>query len=70
MSQSRMFSAIESISNVVIGYAVAVASQIVIFPLFGVHLELKENMLIGAYFTAISLVRSYVLRRVFNMVKS
>jgi uncharacterized protein (DUF2062 family) len=66
MSQSRAMSAIESAANVAIGYGVAVGSQIAILPLFGVHLPLADNMAIGAWFTAISLARSYVVRRVFN----
>ena len=66
MSQSRAMSGAESVANVAIGYGVAVASQIVIFPLFGVHLPLSDNLLIGAWFTVISLARSYVVRRMFN----
>ncbi len=65
MSQSRTMSAVESVANVAIGYGVAVVSQIAIFPLFGVHLPLAENMAIGGYFTVISLARSYVIRRLF-----
>lgn len=66
MSQSRAMSAVESVANVAIGYGVAVASQIVILPLFGVHLPLADNLVIGAWFTVISLARSYVVRRAFN----
>jgi len=66
MSQSRAHSAIEAAANVAIGYGVAVASQIAILPLFGVHLALADNLAIGAWFTAISLVRSYAVRRLFN----
>ena len=66
MSQTRAHSALESVANVAIGYGVAVASQIAILPLFGVRLALSDNLLIGAYFTAISLARSYLVRRAFN----
>jgi len=66
VSQSRAMSAVESVANVAIGYGVAVTSQIAILPLFGVHLPLSDNLLIGAWFTVISLARSYVVRRVFN----
>lgn len=66
MSQSRAHSAAESVANVAVGYCVALASQLAIFPLFGVHLPLADNLAIGAWFTVISLVRSYVLRRWFN----
>jgi hypothetical protein len=66
MNQSRTASLIESVFNVVIGYGIALASQLVIFPMFGIHLPLSDNLAIGAWFTIISLVRSYVIRRWFN----
>lgn len=66
MSQSRLHSAIESGTNVAIGYGVALAGQIVVFPLVGVEASMSQNLVIGAAFTAISLARSYVVRRVFN----
>lgn len=69
MSQTRAMSAIESAANVAIGYGVAVGSQIAIFPMFGIHVALADNLLIGGYFTLISLARSYVLRRIFNAKK-
>lgn len=66
MTQSRLHSALESAANVAIGYGVAVASQLAIFPLFGIHIPLADNLVIGGYFTLISLARSYLLRRWFN----
>lgn len=66
MSQSKKGSLLEAFINVAIGYGVAVASQIVIFPLFGVHISVVENMAIGGFFTVVSIVRSYALRRIFN----
>ena len=66
MSQSRRMSFIEACANVAIGYGVAVASQIAIFPLFGINVPVRANLTIGLWFTAISIVRSYLLRRVFN----
>lgn len=66
MSQTRLQSAVESLANVAIGYAVAVASQMLIFPMFGIHVTLADNLLIGGYFTIISIARSYAVRRWFN----
>jgi hypothetical protein len=66
MNQSRLESLIESVMNIAIGYGVALASQLLIFPLFDIHVSLTTNLWIGAWFTAISLVRSYVIRRWFN----
>jgi len=66
MNQSRIASLAESVMNVLIGYGVALASQLAIFPMFGIHLSLGDNFAIGAWFTLISLVRSYAIRRWFN----
>lgn len=66
MTQSRRASLLESAANIAIGYGVAVSAQAVIFPLFGIYVPLGDNLLIGALFTVVSLVRSYCLRRVFN----
>jgi len=64
--QSRWHSAIESLTNVAIGYGVALASQLLIFPFYDIDISLQDNIAIGVWFTLISLVRSYVIRRYFN----
>ena len=64
--QSRAQSAIESGVNILIGYLVALASQLVVFPWFGINIPLTDNLLIGFWFTAISLIRGYAVRRYFN----
>lgn len=64
--QSRAGSFAESAANTAIGYAVAVAAQAVILPAFGLHASTGQHLGIAACFTAVSLVRGYVLRRVFN----
>ena len=66
MRQSRRMSFVEAVANVVVGYILAVAAQIVVFPWFGLHLHLGENLMIGAVFVGISLLRSYALRRLFQ----
>jgi hypothetical protein len=66
MEQSRLGSLIEATFNTAIGFGVALLSQIVVFPLFDIHVPLSTNLGIGAWFTVISVVRSYVIRRWFN----
>ena len=68
--QTRTQSMIESATNVLIGYFVAVVSQMVVFPVFGIQVGLVDNLLIGCYFTMVSLVRSYFVRRFFNKIGS
>ena len=64
--QTKLQSLTESITNILIGYLIALMSQLLIFPMFDIILPLSDNLLIGLYFTMISLIRSYVLRRYFN----
>lgn len=64
--QTKTQSLIESAINILIGYFVALLSQLIIFPMFDIHIGLGDNLMIGAWFTLISLVRSYAVRRWFN----
>ncbi|EME71013.1 hypothetical protein H261_05489 [Paramagnetospirillum caucaseum] len=66
MRQSRRMSLTEAITNVVIGYILAVATQVAVFPLFGIRIAISDDLLIGLMFLVVSLVRSYVLRRAFE----
>jgi len=66
MSQSKRHSLIESLVNVAVGYGIALASQLLIFPLFGIHISLQDNIVIGLLFTVVSIARSYALRRLFS----
>ena len=67
--QSRTMSLVESVANVVVGFAVAVAAQLIVFPLFDIKASLAQNIGVGIAFTAVSLARSYVLRRAFNVLQ-
>lgn len=64
--QSRRGSLLESVVNVAIGLLVALGAQIVIFPLLGIHISIATDLTISAAFTAVSLVRSFALRRLFE----
>lgn len=66
MSQSRRMSLVEAVTNVVVGYVLAVATQIVVFPWFGLVVSIGNTLAIGAIFVITSLLRSYVLRRLFE----
>lgn len=58
----------ESLINVAIGYGIAIAAQVAVFPMFGIHIPLHDNLIIGVIFTVVSIVRSYALRRAFNFI--
>jgi hypothetical protein len=67
--QTRKASFAESLMNVAIGYGVALASQIIVFPWFGIHIPLVDNIAIGLIFTVISIGRSFALRRLFEALR-
>jgi hypothetical protein len=70
VKQSRTMSLVESMTNILVGYALAFATQLAIFPLIGVHLSMGENLGVALAFTLVSLARSYALRRVFEGLRT
>ena len=69
LKQSRRMSLIEALVNIAVGYGVAVAMQILAFPLFGLDASLEENLALGGLFTIASVCRSYLLRRIFEALR-
>lgn len=69
MIQSRTMSLIEAGTNVVVGYVLAILTQLLIFPVFGMEAALSEHMAIGLAFVGVSLARGYLLRRVFERLR-
>jgi hypothetical protein len=67
--QSRLMSLIEAITNVAVGFLVALLTQIVVFPLFGLEVSVGEHLALGGLFTGASIARSYILRRVFEAIR-
>ncbi len=66
MAQSKRGSLIEAVTNTVVGYALAVATQFAVFPAFGLRVGVVDNLGLGLIFIAVSLIRGYALRRLFN----
>lgn len=64
--QSKKRSIFESIVNVLVGCGVALVSQYIVFPWYGIDVPLRSHLGITLWFTAISLARSYVIRRWFT----
>lgn len=65
--QSRFDSLMEALTNIVIGLVIStVANHWVLPAILGVRMTLGQNVAISVIFTAISLIRSYTLRRLFN----
>lgn len=60
---------IEAWTNIVIGFSVNYFANFALLPLVGVHVNAADNFMLGWCYTAISIVRGYVIRRFFNFVE-
>lgn len=64
--QPKHISMIEAVTGTLIGFFVAVLIQVIVFPWFDIVTRPIENMQIAVIFTAVSIVRGYCVRRLFN----
>lgn len=64
--QSVLQSWVETAVNIAVGLLIGFASQRIVFPWFGIHLAIADNLRISAIFTVTAVVRGFVLRRAFN----
>ena len=69
-TQSRCGSVMEAFANVIAGYGLSVALQLVVFPAFGLHPSLSQSLKIGLSFTLLSVLRSYAIRRLFERLRA
>ena len=65
--QSARASALESLLNILIGFWISVGANIFLLPLWGYKVSLTQGVEIGLAFTLVSFLRSYLLRRAFNL---
>ena len=66
MKQSKLDSALEVSTNILIGAGIALMAQMIWFPIIGKDFTLTENLATTAFFTLVSFIRSYGIRRLFN----
>lgn len=64
--QTRLQSLFESVLNILIGAALSYLAQVLVFPLYGIHISWQQDIQIVVIFTVLSIARSYCLRRLFN----
>jgi len=67
--QTKIQSALESISQTVVGLGISFGIQVVLYPLLNIPVTVKQNILITSVFFFASLIRQYVIRRYFNKCK-
>jgi hypothetical protein len=68
--QTRLGSMIEVATNIAVGFSVNFVANLLILPLYGFHVTGHQAFSMGLIFTVIAIVRSYLLRRVFNSIRS
>jgi hypothetical protein len=66
--QTKKGSVLETLVNTAVGFAINYTANLLIFPLYGMHISPGNNFLLGLIYTVISVVRSYGMRRVFNFL--
>lgn len=69
MTQTRIGSLAEAAANIAVGFGINFTANLIVLPWFGFSVTGSQAFGIGLVFTAISLARSYVIRRWFNGLK-
>jgi hypothetical protein len=64
--QSKYHSIEETAVSYIFGFVLAILSQLIIFPFYGLKVSLSDNLQITGWFTIVSLVRTYIVRRIYN----
>lgn len=66
MKQPRLMSLAESAINIVVGFGIGLGAQMLFLPMLGVAIAFDQNIAFALIMTAISMARSYLLRRLFE----
>lgn len=66
MMQPRHMSLLESCAGTALGFGINVVAQALLFPRLGIHIPVSTNLAIALAFTALSVTRTYLLRRAFD----
>ena len=64
--QSKKQSLIETLTSVFVGWLIGVILNLTVLPLFDYNITVTDSLLVSLIFTAISVIRSYIIRRFFN----
>jgi len=70
MSQSKAMSLLEAVVNTIVGLIVAMLATSAICKVYGIPMTWENNFIITFWMTVLSIARSYLLRRIFNKVRT
>ena len=66
--RARYLHALESMTNVVVGYAINLVLVYSILHFLGFNITLKDNATMGVIIAVVAFIRGYTIRRVFNRI--
>jgi len=69
MLQTRTMSAFEAAVSTSIGFALSWALAGIVYPLCGIQATFRQTLIATIAFTILSVVRSYVVRRLFERIR-
>lgn len=70
MSQYKVMSLVEAVVNTIVGLIVAILATSAICKVYGIPMTWENNFIITFWMTVLSIARSYLLRRIFNKVRT
>ena len=65
--QTKKYSVVESITNTAVGFIISLLIQLIIYPLMNIPVQFHQNIIITCVFTLVSILRGYIIRRLFNI---
>jgi hypothetical protein len=66
MKQSKKKSLKETLTQTFSGLVVSFVIQLILYPLLGIPVTIGQNILITLVFVLASIIRGYLIRRLFN----
>lgn len=66
MKQSQKKSLIESVIQTIIGLGTSILIQVILYPMMGIPVTFSQNIIITLVFFFVSIVRGYLVRRMFE----
>lgn len=64
--QHRIDSLMEAVTNTAVGFVISLITWHFIAIAMNIPVTMSENLIITSIFTVVSIIRSYILRRIFN----
>jgi len=67
--QKKKLSLIESLTNTFTGLLISFGIQLLIYPALNIPVRIEQNIIITLIFTFASILRGYIVRRIFNKLR-